>query len=66
MTEEAHFRVLRLLAERFLLEVSPDQPESVDAHRLQQFLQMFVPMFDESVPQTSLLREFTGGSFFDY
>ncbi len=58
--------VLRLSAERFLLEVPPDHPSYVDAFRLSQFIKLFVPMFDESIPQTSLLREFIGGSFFAY
>ncbi len=58
--------VLRLYAERFLMEVSRDSPSFVDAYRLLRFVQHFVPMFDESVPQLSILREFIGGSAFKY
>ena len=30
------------------------------------FLSLFVPVFPEEVPQTSILREFIGGSAFHY
>ena len=58
--------VLRLYAERFLLEVPRDSPSFVDAYRLLHFVQNFVPMFDETVPRISILREFVGGSAFEY
>lgn len=58
--------VLRLFAERFLLEVPQDHASFVDAYRLLRFMQHFVPMFDEKVPQISILREFVGGSAFSY
>jgi uridine kinase len=58
--------VLRLYAERFLLEVPQDHPSFVDAYRLLKFVQYFVPMFEEAVPQISILREFIGGSAFKY
>ena len=50
----------------FLLEVPEDDPAFVVAYRLLRFSEHFVPMFDESIPETSLIREFIGGSFFDY
>ncbi len=58
--------VLRLFAGRFLLEVPQDHPSFVDAYRLLRFVENFVPMFDEKVPQISILREFIGGSAFSY
>lgn len=58
--------VLRLYAERFLLEVPQDNPAFVEAYRLLQFVQTFVPIFEQSVPQISILREFVGGSAFKY
>ncbi|MCC6751284.1 MAG: nucleoside kinase [Deltaproteobacteria bacterium] len=58
--------VLRLYAERFLLEVPQDHPSFANAHRLLRYVSHFVPMFDESIPDTSLLREFIGGSQFEY
>jgi uridine kinase len=58
--------VLKVLAERYLLEVPRDHPSAVIAHSLRKFLQLFVPIFPDDVPRASLLREFIGGSFFDY
>jgi uridine kinase len=36
-----------------------------EAFRLLKFLSLFVPIFPDEVPQTSLLREFIGGSSFE-
>lgn len=58
--------VLRMYAERFLLEVPNDDESFGEAYRLLQFLRMFVPVFADEVPHTSILREFIGGSSFDY
>ncbi len=58
--------VLKVLAERYLLEVPRDHPSAATAHALRKFLQLFVPVFADDVPRTSLLREFIGGSAFDY
>jgi len=58
--------VLKTYAERFLLEVPTDSPAFVEADRLLHFLSLFVPVFSEEVPQTSILREFVGGSSFAY
>ena len=58
--------VLRLYAERFLLEVPQDNPSFSAAYRLLKFVQNFAPIFEANVPQISLLREFIGGSGFKY
>ncbi len=58
--------VLKVLADRYLLEVPRDHPSALIAHALRKFLQLFVPIFPDDVPRASLLREFIGGSFFDY
>lgn len=58
--------VLRLYAERFLLEVPTDDEAFCEAYRLLHFLRMFVPVFADEVPHTSILREFIGGSTFEY
>jgi uridine kinase len=58
--------VLKVYAERFLLEVPVDSPSFPEADRLLRFLSLFVPVFAEEVPQTSILREFIGGSTFSY
>jgi uridine kinase len=58
--------VLKIYAERFLLEVPTQSPSFPEADRLLRFLALFVPVFAEEVPQTSILREFIGGSTFSY
>ena len=58
--------VLRVWAERFLLEVPREHPTYTEAYRLLKFLAWFVPVFQDDVPQTSILREFIGGSTFSY
>ncbi len=57
--------VLRVYAERFLLEVPREHPAYTEAYRLLKFLSWFVPVTERDVPQTSLLREFIGGSAFE-
>ncbi len=56
--------VMRVYAERFLLEVPREHPAYTEAYRLLKFLAWFVPVFQDDVPQTSILREFIGGSAF--
>ncbi|MBK8794560.1 MAG: nucleoside kinase [Holophaga sp.] len=58
--------VLRVFAERFLLEVPSDDEAFGEAYRLLQFVRMFVPIFPDEIPHTSILREFVGGSTFEY
>lgn len=57
--------VIKVFAERYLLEVPASHPSYVTAHRLRQLLDNFVAIYPEHVPPTSLLREFIGGSSFD-
>ncbi len=58
--------VLKVFAERFLLAVPPKSPAHAEAYRLLRFLEHFVPIFRDGVPQISILREFIGGSVFAY
>ncbi len=58
--------VLKPYLSRFLREVSFNDRAYVDAYRLFQFLNLFIPIFPHEVPPTSILREFIGGSTFDY
>ncbi|HBE73268.1 MAG TPA: AAA family ATPase [candidate division Zixibacteria bacterium] len=58
--------VLRTYAERFLLEVPTDDESFGEAYRILHFLRMFVPVFADEVPHNSILREFIGGSGFEY
>ncbi len=59
--------MLRPLAEPILREVPDTVPEYNEAQRLLQFLDNFTPVYDtKDVPPTSILREFIGGSTFNY
>ncbi len=50
-----------------LLELVPEScPEYSEAYRLSKFLKYFYPIPYRSLPPTSLLREFLGGSSFKY
>jgi uridine kinase len=60
------FSVMKIFADRYLLEVPRSHPSFVDAYRLRMFLAMFVPVLPGDVPNTSLIREFIGGSSFSY
>jgi uridine kinase len=57
--------VLKVFAERYLLEVPHGHEAYPTAHRLLRLLDQFVTLYPEHVPPTSLLREFIGGSGFD-
>ena len=58
--------MLKIFAERFLLQVPRTSPAYTEAYRLLKFLTLFVPIFPDEVPYTSILREFIGGSTFNY
>jgi uridine kinase/CRP-like cAMP-binding protein len=58
--------VLKVYAERYLLEVPREHPAYTTAFRLLGLLDRFVSIYPEHVPRTSLLREFIGGSGFEY
>ena len=57
---------LEALADRDLLEVPQDHPSFPRAYRLRQHLDLFVTIYPDHVPPTSVLREFIGGSGFEY
>lgn len=58
--------ILRVFAERYLLEVPRWHKSFPTALRLRQLLDRFVSIYPDHVPPTSLLREFIGGSGFEY
>ncbi|MCK5706363.1 MAG: nucleoside kinase [Candidatus Aureabacteria bacterium] len=58
--------VLKMYAERFLKEISPHDQYYVEASRLLDFLDLFIPVMPKKVPSNSILREFIGGSTFEY
>ncbi|MBQ7623280.1 MAG: nucleoside kinase [Bacteroidales bacterium] len=60
------FAVIRTHAERILATVPRNCPEYGEANRLLKFLSYFTPVSDREIPPTSLLREFVGGSSFQY
>jgi uridine kinase len=53
-------------AEPLLTEVPQDSDAYPEARRLLNLLQFFTPISYSEVPNTSLLREFLGGSSFRY
>lgn len=60
------FAVLRNHAEPILSSVPKNCPEYSEAHRLLKFIHYFVPIPDNEIPPTSIMREFLGGSSFKY
>ena len=58
--------VLKVYAERYLLEVQEGDPAYPVAYRLRQLIDPFVAIYPDQVPPTSILREFVGGSGFEY
>ncbi len=58
--------VIKKQAEPILEEVREDCVEHAEAYRLRKFLKYIVPVDYDTLPPTSLLREFVGGSSFEY
>ncbi len=58
--------VIREQAIPLLEQVPENVSEYSEAYRLRKFLRYFVPMPSLQIPPTSLLREFLGGSSFQY
>lgn len=58
--------VLKVFADRYLLEVPEGHPAFPTAFRLRHVIDRFVTIYPDHVPPTSLLREFIGGSGFEY
>lgn len=58
--------VLKVYAERYLLEVPREGAAFATAYRLLRLLDRFVAIYPDQVPPTSILREFIGGSGFEY
>ena len=57
---------IRTQAEPALEHVPENCDEYAEAYRLRKFLRYFEPVSFDSLPPTSLLREFLGGSSFEY
>lgn len=58
--------VIKTQAEPLLEQVPENCDEYSEAYRLRKFLRYFSPMPFNNLPPTSLLREFLGGSSFEY
>jgi uridine kinase len=58
--------VLKVYAERYLLEVPRSDRAWLTAFRLLGLVDRFVALYPDRVPPTSILREFIGGSSFQY
>lgn len=58
--------VMKDYGEEILRHVPNDVMEYAEAYRLRRFLSYFEPIGEKSIPPTSLLREFLGGSSFRY
>ena len=56
--------VMKEQAEPILRQVPTNVPEFAEASRLLRFLRYFKPISDSTIPSTSLIREFLGGSSF--
>lgn len=60
------FSILKKHVEPILREVQPNQEEYNTAQRLLKFFSYFLSVDDEEIPPTSIIREFLGGSSFNY
>lgn len=58
--------VLREYALPLLSEISKEDPEYAEAKRLRTLLNYFKPIEPEFIPESSIIREFIGGSIFSY
>lgn len=58
--------VLKPYVEPLLKEIPPTEPEYAEATRLLKFFTFIAPISTSEIPPTSLIREFLGGSSFDY
>ena len=56
--------VLKQYAEPLLFNVPQDTPQYDEAKRLLKFLDYFLGVSSENIPQNSIIREFVGGSCF--
>lgn len=57
--------VLKQYAEPQLFSIREDEPEYEEAKRLLKFLDYFLPIPADAIPNQSLIREFIGGGCFD-
>ncbi len=59
--------VLKIYAEQLLVQIDDESDENIEAKRLLKFLEYFIPITRlDYIPKTSIIKEFIGGSIFDY
>lgn len=58
--------ILRPVAEPLFLDIQPESPCYYQARQILRLLSFFTPLNPKEVPPTSILREFIGGSSFQY
>lgn len=58
--------VIKSQAEPLLEQVPENCPEYAEAYRLRKILRYIKSIPEQQIPPTSLLREFLGGSSFEY
>lgn len=58
--------VMKDYADTLLRDIPNNVPQYAEAYRLRKFLHYFHSIAQTSIPPTSLLREFLGGSSFSY
>lgn len=56
--------VLKQFAEPLLFNITEEEPEYYEAKRLLKFLEYFLGVSTEHLPNNSIVREFVGGSCF--
>ena len=57
--------VIKQFAEPLLFSIGPEEPEYYEAKRLLKFLDYFLGVSSENLPNNSIVREFVGGSCFN-
>ncbi|MFP4461011.1 MAG: nucleoside kinase [Thermotogota bacterium] len=59
--------VLKMYAEQLLVQIEDECEENIESKRLLKFLEYFLPITNtEYIPKNSIIREFIGGSVFEY
>src|SRR6056297_791806 len=59
--------VLKMYAEQLLVQIEDDSEENIESKRLLKFLEYFLPITNTGyIPKNSIIREFIGGSVFEY
>ncbi len=59
--------VLKIYAEQLLVQIGDENEENIESKRLLKFLEYFLPITSTCyIPKMSIIREFIGGSVFEY